>query len=211
MTTPRAGGRRRTRTVKIVVAGAPRAGKSTFIRTISEITVLSTERVAKPDDTDPAGGTPFAMDLGRITLGSDLVLTLLGTPAEERFEFMWDVLGDEVLGYVLLVDGTGGTGGAGGTAEAGLAAAAKIRTAFADRLEIPFVVAVTTVAGAPAEPSTSPVLDDQTEQDLRRLLDLDDSVPVLAADATDRASVKAVLLALLHRVLAQLDPVPSAA
>ncbi len=210
MTTPRAGGRRRTRTVKIVVTGAPRAGKSTFIRTISEITVLSTERVAKPDGTDTAAGTPVAMDLGRITLGSDLVLTLLGTPAEERFELMWDVLGDEVLGYVLLVDGTGGTGGAGVTAEAGLAAAAKIRTAFAARLEIPFVVAVTTVAGAPAEPPAPPVLDDQTEQDLRRLLDLDDNVPV-AVDATDRESVKAVLLALLHRVLAQLDPVPSAA
>jgi signal recognition particle receptor subunit beta len=40
---------------------------------------------------------------------------------------------------------------------------------------------------------------------LRAALGLADGVPLLAVDARDRASVKAVLLALLNRVLESMD------
>src|SRR5690348_18019253 len=45
-----------------------------------------------------------AMDLGRITIDRDLVLYLFGTPGQERFDFMWEILGEGMLGYVVLVD-----------------------------------------------------------------------------------------------------------
>ena len=42
------------------------------------------------------------MDFGRITIDRDLVLYLFGTPGQERFDFMWEILGEGMLGYVLL-------------------------------------------------------------------------------------------------------------
>ena len=38
------------------------------------------------------------MDFGRIGIDSDLVLYLFGTPGQDRFEFMWEVLGEGMLG-----------------------------------------------------------------------------------------------------------------
>ena len=46
------------------------------------------------------------MDFGRISIDSDLVLYLFGTPGQDRFEFMWEVLGEGMLGYVLVLDAT---------------------------------------------------------------------------------------------------------
>ena len=42
------------------------------------------------------------MDFGRITIDHDLVLYLFGTPGQDRFDFMWEILGEGMLGYVLL-------------------------------------------------------------------------------------------------------------
>ena len=42
------------------------------------------------------------MDFGRITIDRDLVLYLFGTPGQERFDFMWEILGEGMLGYVVL-------------------------------------------------------------------------------------------------------------
>jgi hypothetical protein len=44
------------------------------------------------------------MDFGRITIDRDLVLYLFGTPGQDRFDFMWEILGEGMLGYILLVD-----------------------------------------------------------------------------------------------------------
>ena len=90
--------------VKIVVTGPFAAGKTTLIRTISEITVLSTERGITDDTKARKAETTVAMDFGRITIDRDLVLYLFGTPGQERFDFMWEILGEGMLGYVLLVD-----------------------------------------------------------------------------------------------------------
>ena len=91
--------------VKIVVTGPFAAGKTTLIRTISEISVLSTEKDVTDETRSRKTETTVAMDFGRITIDSDLVLYLFGTPGQERFDFMWDVLGEGMLGFVLLVDG----------------------------------------------------------------------------------------------------------
>ena len=44
------------------------------------------------------------MDFGRITIDRDLVLYLFGTPGQDRFDFMWEILGEGMIGYVLLLD-----------------------------------------------------------------------------------------------------------
>src|ERR1700709_765756 len=97
--------RRGGQAVKIVVTGPFAAGKTTLIRTISEITVLSTERGISDETSGRKRETTVAMDFGRIGIDSDLVLYLFGTPGQDRFDFMWEVLGEGMLGYVLVIDG----------------------------------------------------------------------------------------------------------
>jgi signal recognition particle receptor subunit beta len=189
--------RRRAGTaLKIVVTGPYGAGKTTLIRTVSEITVLSTERpiggeaaeaLTDAGVTPAKGHTTVAMDFGRIRIDHELVLYLFGTPGQDRFDFMWDVLGRGMLGYVVVLDGTAAD-------PAGDARA--VREAFRRMAPgLGFVVAV----------NRSGPLDEAVCRDLRHRLDLPVAVPVLGFDATDRESVKAVLLALLNELLATCD------
>ncbi|MFZ5850062.1 MAG: GTP-binding protein [Actinomycetota bacterium] len=172
--------------VKIVVTGPFAAGKTTLIRTISEITVLSTERGVSDETAARKPETTVAMDFGRITVDPDLVLYLFGTPGQERFDFMWEVLGEGMLGYVLLVDVS---------RPDSVGEAAAIGRAFRGIARVPYVVALNRCAG----------LDEAGEADLRGRLDVGPEVPLLPCDATDRESVKAVLLALLYQVLAVVE------
>ena len=177
--------------VKIVVTGPFSAGKTTLIRTISEITVLSTERDISDHTRSRKAATTVAMDFGRITIDRDLVLYLFGTPGQDRFDFMWEILGEGMLGYVLLVDSS---------REDSLEEAVGILAAFRKMARVPFVVALNRAEG----------MDPSDEERVRSVLDLDEDTPVVPCDATDRESVKAVLLALLYSVVDQIDA-PAAA
>jgi len=61
--------------------------------------------------------------------------------------------------------------------------------------KVPFVVAL----------NRADNVDPDVEERVRAALELDSAVPVVACDATDRASVKNVLLALLYAVVDSLD------
>jgi signal recognition particle receptor subunit beta len=166
----------------VVVTGPFAAGKTTLIRTISEITVLSTERGITDETRSRKSNTTVAMDFGRITIDRDLVLYLFGTPGQDRFDFMWEILGEGMLGYVLLLDAS---------REDSLAEAISIRNAFRTMARVPLVVAL----------NRSGAVDADAESRVREVLELEPSVAVLPVDATDKESVKAVLLALLYAVL----------
>jgi small GTP-binding protein len=172
--------------VKIVVTGPFSAGKTTLIRTISEITVLSTEKDITDHTRSRKAETTVAMDFGRITIDRDLVLYLFGTPGQDRFDFMWEILGEGMLGYVLLLDAS---------RQDSLDEAVGILAAFRKMARVPFVVALNRADG----------IDPGDEACVRSRLDLDDTVPVVPCDATDRESVKSVLLALLYSVVDSLD------
>jgi hypothetical protein len=172
--------------VKVVVTGPFAAGKTTLIRTISEITVLSTERGITDDSKELKAQTTVAMDFGRITIDSELVLYLFGTPGQARFEFMWEILSDGMLGFVLVVDTQD---------PSSFEDAAKILHSFTELAHVPFVIAA----------NRCPSLDAVTEHAIRQTLDVDLSVPIVACDVTDKESVKAVLLALLFGVLDQIE------
>ena len=177
--------------VKIVVTGPFAAGKTTLIRTISEITVLSTEKGITDETRSRKTDTTVAMDFGRITIDRDLVLYLFGTPGQDRFDFMWEILGEGMLGYVLLVDAT---------REDSLDEAVGILDAFRRMARVPFVVGLNRAEG----------MDEAEETRIRSVLDLDADVPVVPCDATDRESVKSVLLALLYAVVESLDSAAAA-
>jgi small GTP-binding protein len=172
--------------VKVVITGPFAAGKTTLIRTISEITVLSTERGITDETRSRKNETTVAMDFGRITVDRDLVLYLFGTPGQERFDFMWEILGEGMLGYVLLVDAE---------REDSLIEAVGILDAFRRMARVPFVVAL----------NRSSAVDDRTEDRIRDVLQLGPETALLPVDATDKESVKGVLLALLYAVLDEVE------
>jgi small GTP-binding protein len=168
--------------VKVVVTGPFNAGKTTFIKAVSEITVLSTERQITDVSGDGHGETTVAMDFGRITISDDVVLYLFGTPGQQRFSFMWETLSEGMLGFVVLVDAL---------AEGSITEAVAMIEFFTGMSDVPFVVAANKVASD----------DVATLSSLRSRLDLAEDVPLLAVDAKDRESVKGVLLGLLYRIL----------
>ena len=62
-----------TQTVKIVVTGPFNAGKTEFIRSVSEIDVVSTEKRISATAEKIKESTTVAMDFGRITVDNDQI------------------------------------------------------------------------------------------------------------------------------------------
>jgi len=172
--------------VKVVITGPFNAGKTTFIKAISEITVLSTERQVSDTSGEGHGETTVAMDFGRITISDDVVLYLFGTPGQERFSFMWETLSEGMLGFVLLVDGT---------SPSSIMEATQMIEFFTGMSDVPFVVAANKVAAD----------DEGLLSSVRQSLELSDSVSLLPCDARSKDSVKQVLLGLLHRIVESMD------
>ena len=172
--------------LKIVVVGGFGAGKTTMVRSVSEIRPLNTEETMTQagegvDDLKGVRGktaTTVAFDFGRITLDERNVLYLFGAPGQERFWFLWDRLFSGTLGAVVLVD------------------TRRMDDSWyaIDRLEhhrTPFVVAVNRFDDDGVRHS----LDE-----IRQALALPEHVPMVDCDARVRASGKDVLITLVNHL-----------
>jgi uncharacterized protein len=172
-------------TVKMVVTGPFNAGKTQFIRTVSEIDVVSTERKISSEAEKVKETTTVAMDFGRITVDEDLVLYLFGTPGQKRFDFMWEILSEGMLGFIVVVDSA--------RPETFREARGILHT-FRAYAPTPYVVA-----------ANKQDMDDAWDiDDLRIALKLDSSIKLLPTVASDKESVKAVLLELLYSILEEM-------
>ena len=89
--------------MRLVVTGPVGAGKSTFIRSVSEIEVVDTDRRATDEVMDMKQKTTVALDFGRLQFGPHHALHLYGTPGQARFDFMWDILIRRAHAYIMLV------------------------------------------------------------------------------------------------------------
>ncbi len=171
-------------TVKMVVTGPFSSGKTSFIGSISEIAVVRTERKITDETHNVKELTTVAMDFGRITIDKDLVLYLFGTPGQKRFDFMWEILSEGMLGFVVLVDSA---------RPETFREARNILDTFRGYSDTPFVIAANKQDD---EDAWSP-------DDLRIALRLEEEVRVLPCVAQDKESVKNVLLELLYIILEQ--------
>lgn len=89
---------------KVLFTGPVGAGKTTAIRTISDNLPMMTDVHATDETRDRKSHTTVAMDFGVIRLGPTEVVHLYGTPGQDRFDFMWEILQEGALGLVILVD-----------------------------------------------------------------------------------------------------------
>lgn len=178
--------------VKIVIAGGFGTGKTTMVASVSEIPPLQTEELLTEagvhvDDLAGIEGkdtTTVALDFGRITINTKVVLYLFGTPGQNRFWFMWDELATGAIGAVVLVD------------------TRRLDSSFPsidffEHRGIPFVVAVNCFDGSQL----------YTVDEVRHALDLDDAIPVVLCDARDRESSKTVLVGLIQHSMNRLAAV----
>lgn len=178
--------------VKMVVTGPFAAGKTEFISSVSEIDVVSTERRITHAAEQIKETTTVAMDFGRITVGHDLVLYLFGTPGQRRFDFMWEILSEGMLGFVVIIDST---------KPETFREAKRILQTFESYASTPFVVAA----------NKQDHEDAWGPDDLRIILRLQQDIKVLPCVALDKESVKNILLELLYSVLERMDEEEQAA
>ena len=169
-------------TVKMVVTGPFNAGKTEFISSVSEIDVVSTERQITDEKSRTKNQTTVAMDFGRITVDEDLVLYLFGTPGQKRFDFMWEILSEGMLGFVVLVDSV---------RPETFREARRILDIFRTYATTPYVVAA----------NKQDMEDAWSPDDLRIALRVRPDVKLLPCVATDKESVKGILIELLYTIL----------
>jgi len=89
---------------KIVIAGPVGAGKTTAVATLSDIEPVKTDELASDMTALRKRTTTVAMDYGRLDLGGGEHVHIYGTPGQERFDFMWEILSEGCIGLILLVD-----------------------------------------------------------------------------------------------------------
>jgi uncharacterized protein len=91
--------------IRIVITGTVGAGKSTFVRTASEIDVVEIERKVSYSEKESSfkHKTTVAFDFGKLVLDANKNLHIYGTPGQTRFDFMWDILIKGADAYILLV------------------------------------------------------------------------------------------------------------
>lgn len=89
---------------KIIFAGPVGAGKTTSISAVSDIMVVGTEAKASDDVAQRKANTTVAMDYGVLNLDGGQKVHLYGTPGQERFSFMWEILSEGAMGFVVLID-----------------------------------------------------------------------------------------------------------
>lgn len=91
---------------KIIFTGPVGAGKTTAIAAISDIKPVATDEYASDMTKSRKPQTTVAMDYGLIRLSENERVHLYGTPGQERFDFMWDILTKGGIGLILLLDNT---------------------------------------------------------------------------------------------------------
>ncbi|MFF7415327.1 GTP-binding protein [Streptomyces lydicus] len=179
-----------TRSVKIMIAGGFGTGKTTMVRSVSDIRPLTTEETLTQAsaDVDNLIGvadkqeTTVSLDFGKIGINDRLVLYLFGTPGQERFWFLWNGLFKGALGAVVLVD------------TRRLASSFRAIEAM-ERQDVPFVIAL----------NRFPDATDHPIEEVRDALDISTQVPVVACDARDRESSRDVLIALIRHLKERSD------
>lgn len=159
---------------KLVVTGAFNTGKSTFIRSLSDITAVDTDKAtSSADEQRIKPNTTVAMDYGRAHIDNRTV-QLFGTPGQARFSFMRDILARDMDGFLLLVDLSEPTT---------IDEAASMLAEYQTNNTIPYAVVA----------NKSDLNDSIEQHDLRAQLKLPKDIHIYLCNSTDKSSVREVV------------------
>lgn len=159
---------------KVIVTGPFNSGKTEFIKTISDIPVVTTEKNITTEDRGIKAETTVAMDFGRATI-NETTIHLFGTPGQTRFNFMWEILASEMNGFIVLVDATD---------QPSFPEASELIEQFSDFVNVPYLVVSnkTDLEGA------------ASLEAVRRGTKVDGNITVMPCVALQKTSVRQVLL-----------------
>lgn len=159
---------------KLVITGAFNTGKTTFIRSLSDIEAVDTDKsTTSAEEQRIKTSTTVAMDYGRVQL-DDRKVQLFGTPGQTRFDFMREILAKDMNGFLVLVD----------LAEpSSIDEAATLLEQFQDYATVPYAVVA----------NKSDLNSAVSPTKLREQLRLPQNVHIYLCTATDRESVREVV------------------
>jgi uncharacterized protein len=172
-----------------VITGSVGAGKTSLIRTISEIEVVDTDRRATDEAAEIKSTTTVALDFGRLTVGENQTLHLYGTPGQLRFDFMWDILIAKANAYILLLNAS---------RPEDLRQAKRILTFMKERAKIPYLIGVTHT-DCPEAWSLEYITI------ALKLINEKNKPPIIAVHANDKYSISQALMLLVQELMITVD------
>lgn len=92
--------------LKFVITGTAGVGKTTAINTLSDIPTVCTDTETTDELAQIKEVTTVAFDYGEVQLEGDICVRIYGTPGQDRFRHMWEILAEGALGLIILVDNT---------------------------------------------------------------------------------------------------------
>ncbi len=170
--------------VKILIAGAEGSGKRELVESISDVTTAPSSMGASRFDRAKRTRAHHALEFGQIVIDSSTVLQLYVLPSDRESDFMWQILGQDAVGFVMLASADHVTE----------LDDTRHMLSVLSRNSIPFVVGVN---GAESD-------DEAIIEQVRKGLDVGPGVVTRACDCTDRESVKALLCELFRCIAASL-------
>lgn len=165
---------------KIIITGPFNSGKTELVKTLSEIQVVETEEKIYNKKSLDKASTTVVMDFGRRTIDNDTVVYLFGTPGQERFDFMWEILSKNMVGFMVIIDST----------EKDFSPAIKILDFFKEKSDVPFIIVANKQDLGGALP----------KEEIRKLLGISPDVPIVECVATDKSSADIALKKILELI-----------
>jgi signal recognition particle receptor subunit beta len=172
---------------RILFLGPVGAGKTTAVRTISDIAVVDTDVRASDGVAELKPTTTVAMDMGVLRLGETDRVLLYGAPGQDRFDFMWEILLEQCDAVLLVLDHS---------APDPLAQLHHYHSALmrSGQQRLPLLVGLTHTDRAPQRPLD--VYDDYLQRLKARCGCMMCTPPLQPMDARSRADVRAALVTL---------------
>ncbi len=168
---------------KIIISGPVGAGKTTAISALSDIPPVQTDARPTDDVVKMKNATTVALDYGTIDLGGNAKVHLYGTPGQDRFDFMWDIMLDGALGLILLMNNANPDP---------LQDLHRFLSAFSDFLDgMPLCVGVTHM-----DQASTPSLEEFHEVIAQHRL----VVPVFSVDGRSHEDMNVLLMAMLGMI-----------
>lgn len=170
---------------KLVVTGTFNAGKTTFIKTLSDIDPVDTDKITRyKSEAEVKSTTTVALDYGQVTINGGSKIHLFGTPGQTRFDFMHDLLADGMDGFLFLVDTTD---------RKTFTQANVLLNQFRKRARVPYLLVANKVDCRGMSP-----------EEIKRQFKLPPKQPVVSCVATDSNSVRAVVEQLVMMIESQI-------